>query len=75
MVNKQSYQGIERSTHPDWLGWTIIDMLEEKKEESEEHIAEIKRQLDYEVRFFKANNYNINLRLIPDSNAYRHDRV
>jgi len=59
MQQVQSYKGIERSMHPDWLGWFILDMLEENKDDTEEHIAEIKRQLDYEVAFFKAENYKL----------------
>jgi len=46
------YKGIKRYHHPNWLGWTIIDLLEENKNASEEHIAEIKQMLELEVKLF-----------------------
>lgn len=52
MVVNQSYQGIERSVHPDWFGWFILDLLDENPNAPEEHIAEIKQLLDFEVRLF-----------------------
>ena len=46
------YKDISRVMYPDWLGWVIIDLLNENHNETEEHIEEIKRQLDFEVRMF-----------------------
>jgi len=60
MVNQQSYQGIERPASPDWLGWFILDLLDENPNETEEHIAEIKQLLDFEVKlFFYCLNYKL----------------
>lgn len=53
--NIEVYYGIIRKDHPDWLGWTIIDLLSEKPHETEEHKYEIKVQLDYEVKCFFLN--------------------
>lgn len=46
------YKGINRELNPDWLGWFILDLLDENPNETEEHIAEIKQLLDFEVRLF-----------------------
>lgn len=45
-----SYIGINRDEYPDWLGWLILDLLDSDTRETEEHIREIKTQLDYEVK-------------------------
>jgi len=55
----QSYEGIDRESSPDWQGWVILDLLAERKNETKEHIAEIKRQLDFDVALFKAENYKL----------------
>ena len=47
-----SYCGIERAVYPDWLGWVILDLLDERTDESEAHRDEIKIQLEYEVKVF-----------------------
>lgn len=65
MPQIQSYQGIERSEYPDWIGWVIVDMLNGIHNETDENIAEIKRQLEFEVRMLKSADI-INSRLIPD---------
>jgi len=49
------YQGILKSESPDWLGWFILDLLDENPNETEEHIAEIKQLLDFEVKLFYYN--------------------
>lgn len=56
MINAQSYQGIERSEHPDWFGWVVIDIINSNKG-TKEDLSEIMIQLDYEVRLF---NYEQN---------------
>lgn len=54
MSSIQSYKGISREKYPEWFGWVIIDLLKANPNESEEHKAEIKIQLDFEVKIFKA---------------------
>jgi len=55
MSKLQSYKGILRSENPDWLGWFILDLLQDNPDAPEEHNSEIKLQLDYEVRDFNFN--------------------
>jgi len=54
--NNKPYQGINRSEYPDWLGWVIIDLLEDKPDAPKEHRNEIQIQLDYEVKVFNHKN-------------------
>jgi len=54
MINTQLYKGIAREKYPEWFGWFIIDLLKANPNESEEHKAEIKIQLDFEVKIFKS---------------------
>lgn len=50
--SKIEYEGINRELNPDWLGWFILDLIDENPNAPEEHIAEIKQLLDFEVRLF-----------------------
>lgn len=52
----EAYQGIKRSSSPNWLGWTIIDLLEENTTAPISHRQEIQKQLDYEVKLFYYEN-------------------
>lgn len=53
------FKGISRELNQDWLGWTIIDLLEENPMAPEFHRKEIQVQLDYEVKlFYHINNSN-----------------
>lgn len=49
------YKGIVRELNTDWLGWTILDLLEENPTAPELHKNEIQVQLDYEVKLFHYN--------------------
>jgi len=49
------YKGILRIENPDWLGWFILDLIDENPNAPEEHIKEIKQLLDFEVRLFYYN--------------------
>ena len=51
--SKIEYKGINRELNPDWLGWFILDLLDENPNETEEHKDEIKQLLDLEVRLFR----------------------
>ena len=57
----ETYQGIARKMHPDWLGWTIIDLLKKhgsfpvSLHSSDE--KEILKQLDFEVKSFYYSNF------------------
>jgi len=51
-VQRQKYKGIDRVVSPDWLGWVILDLLDNDHLESDGNRAEIKLQLLYEVRSF-----------------------
>lgn len=50
------YEGIKRSKSPDWLGWTILDLLESNTSAPQSHRQEIQKQLDYEVKLFNYEN-------------------
>jgi len=53
------YQGIVRNDSPDWLGWLILDMLSENPDVPEQHILEIKDQLDLEVENYQYEHQRI----------------
>lgn len=52
MTPRTQYCGIIRANHPDWIGWQIIDQLDTTSA-SKLHCAEIRQQLNYEVKLFK----------------------
>lgn len=52
MSQIQTYEGISRDKSPEWFGWIILDLLNERHNETDEHVAEIKKQLDFEVMMF-----------------------
>ena len=57
----ETYQGIARKMQPDWLGWTIIDLLKKhgsfpvSLHSSDE--KEILKQLGFEVKSFYYSNF------------------
>lgn len=57
------YKGIYRELSPEWLGWTIIDLLKENQTAPEFHKNEIQVQLDYEVKLFHYNKNKLNGRI------------
>jgi len=62
----ETYKGVARKMHPDWLGWTIIDLLKKQKGFPDNlHFPtglEIMKELNYEVNSFYYTQFWIKIK-------------